>query len=224
MSPPLCMLLIMLTFDQPRHIHKSTTLVLHYVLCLKVFFFWVSLDSASNLKHSNTEAPIWMVIDHNNIPWACSPNLLQTALPEFGDAVGSCALPTINTPTSTTAELGHSTTLPSLQANTNLPTHMAPNKAVDQDYFPGFRFMNTGDIDDSLPARSPSPELLQVVSPVNLATCSCDPPGNGIMSMGICCWSCNVYNSITIPMSSGSCEVCLLFFLLLPLIHSIIHV
>ena len=172
----------------------------------------------SNLKPSHTDTPIRVVLNHNDIPKVPSPVLLQITLSEFGDRVGGHASPTINTPASTTAELGHPSASPLLQANTKLPSETTLDQASDENFFPGFQFINTNDIDNSPPARSPSPGLPCVVSPVNLATCFCNPP-DGAMGMGIRCWSCNVYNSVVIPASSSSCKVSLLFFHL-PTCHS----
>lgn len=171
------------------------------------------------MKLSHADAPIRVLVNENNIPQAPSPVLLQTTLPEFGDGVGGHTSPTINTPASTTAELGHSPASPLLQASADdLPFQATADQAPEEDYFPGFRFMNTNDVDNSPPARFPSPRLPCVVSPVNLATCFCNSP-NGVMGMGIRCWSCNVYNSVVIPASSSSCKVSLLFFHL-PTCHS----
>lgn len=129
----------------------------------------------SNLKPSHTDSPIRVILNHNDIPKVPSPVLLQTTLSEFGDGVGGHASPTINTPASTTAELGHPSALPLLQANTELPSETTLDQASDENFFPGFQFINTNDIDNSPPARSPSPGLPCVVSPVNLATCFCNP-------------------------------------------------
>lgn len=167
-------------------------------------------------KPSHTDAPIRVILDHNDIPKVPSPVLLQTALSEFGDEVEGHASPTINTPASTTAELGHPSASPLLQVNA--PSETTLDQALDENFFPGFQFINTNDIDNSPPARSPSPGLPCVVSPVNLTTCFCNPP-DGAMGMGIRCWSCNVYNSVVIPASSSSRKVSLLFFHL-PTCHS----
>jgi hypothetical protein len=188
------------------------------------YFFFGFLTS--NLKVSHTDVPI-RVIANNDIPQAPSPVLLQATLPEFGGGIGGHAFPTVDTPASmttdapaattsdtpasTTAELGHSPISPLVPVDVNLPIETTSDDTLDHNYFTGFRFTDTNDVDNSPPARSSSPGLPCIVSPVHLATCFCNPD-NGVMGMGIRCWSCNTYNAIAVPASSPSCEVCLFLF------------
>ena len=131
----------------------------------------------------------------NNIPRrAPSPLLFHTTLPEFGD--GGHTHSTIGTPTSTTTELGHPGTSPLVTPDTS-------DFLIDPDNSP--------------PARPPSPVLPQSNFPVTLATCH-SPLPTGVMKIGIKCWSCDVYNSITVPTSLNHPEVCPLFpFLYFPM-------
>ena len=124
------------------------------------------------------------------IPRAPSPLLFYTALSEFGD--GGHTTSTVGTPTSTITELGHRATSPSITPGTG-PISIVPDIA-----------------DSSPPARPPSPGFPQTVSPVTL-TAYYSSPQNSFMAMGIKCWSCDAYNSITVPASLNHTEVCPLF-------------
>ena len=67
-------------------------------------------------------------------------------------------------------------------------------------------------VDNSPPARPPSPSLTQFVSPVNLTT-HYHPAPMGFMGIGIKCWSCDVYNSITVPLNRAEVRLLISFSL-----------
>ncbi|KIM42194.1 hypothetical protein M413DRAFT_10406 [Hebeloma cylindrosporum] len=119
-------------------------------------------DNFFELCASLQDVPISVVV--HNTPQAPSPAQLQATLPEFGNVFRGHASPTVDTPASMTAELGHSPTSSLLEVNADHSADMPSEEAEDQTYFPGFRFLNVNDTDNSPPARSPSPGLPHIVS------------------------------------------------------------
>ena len=146
------------------------------------------------------------MVNAPNIPRTPSPLFQSSArLPEFGE--DGRIPPTIDTPASTTAELGHQTEASPVAAAQDLPllaTNVANPTTEELDW--EFAFGDPDVIDHSPPERPPTP-----VSLVHLAACHCPAP-NGHMSMGIKCGPCSIYDSITAASLHGT-EVCPLFFL-----------